>query len=139
MKINELEILITNINLTKENTSTFDSQWTIHSSLIISINIVPFKPSQNINLLLFVTKKKHISIQNFPILFDELFTSSSFTPLIHFLNLHTRSSLSQPLILLIPIHAYVSFFNNHQCNNDKTIAPLQRSTLTKKPFVFLDQ
>jgi hypothetical protein len=56
VKINELEILITNINLTKENTSTFDFQWMIRSSFIMSTNIVPFKPSQNINLLYIVTK-----------------------------------------------------------------------------------
>jgi hypothetical protein len=29
VKINELKILITNTNLTKEHTSTFDFQWTI--------------------------------------------------------------------------------------------------------------
>jgi hypothetical protein len=36
VKINELEILITNTNLTKEHTSTFDFQWTICSPLIMS-------------------------------------------------------------------------------------------------------
>jgi hypothetical protein len=95
----------------------FDFQWTNHSSLIISTNIVPLKPFQNIiNLPCVVENLTPIKI--FPSLFNELFTFPSFTLVVPSLNLHIHSLPSQSLISPIPIHAFASFFNSHQHNND---------------------
>ncbi len=56
MKIDGSKVSIIETNLTKENTSMFDFQWTLHFSLIISIDIIPLRPFQNIIILPYVVE-----------------------------------------------------------------------------------
>jgi len=47
----------------------FDFQWTLHSSLIISIDIIPLRPFQNIIILPYVVENS-TPVKKFPSLFN---------------------------------------------------------------------